>query len=177
MMIESGKAAIIYRPAIKEDILCLSVLLKQVYIQTYGTEGVSLEFARFITQRFSEEALTEVLRVEPGSFIVASFQNNLIGAAQVVYDTSCPIRNKVLPELSKLYVLEWFCGKGVGYRLLQEAELVVRNKGFEEIWLWAYVKNPRAIKFYNRQGYQLLGNAFFQMEVNRYENQVLKKEL
>lgn len=37
---------IIYRKANLSDANKLSILLKQVYIQTYGTEGVSDEFAK-----------------------------------------------------------------------------------------------------------------------------------
>lgn len=44
---------IIYRNATRSDIVKLSALFKQVYIATYGVDGVSDEFANFITRQFS----------------------------------------------------------------------------------------------------------------------------
>lgn len=46
-------AEILTRKATLSDSKKLSILYKTVYIQTYGTEGVSDEFANFITDKFS----------------------------------------------------------------------------------------------------------------------------
>lgn len=157
------------------DATRLSILYKQVYIQTYGTEGVTHEFANFITKKFSIESIEKTISTEPDSLIVAVYKTNLVGVAEIVYDAKCPIRNVVAPELGKLYVLEWFCGKGVGYGLLKEAEALVKRKEYNELWLWVYVKNLRAVHFYERQQYKHIGNAPFQMEVNSYDNHVMRK--
>lgn len=167
----------IYRKAVLADVLMLSVLFKQVYIQTYGTEGVTLEFANFITDRFSTERITEMIIHQPDSLFVAEYKGNLVGAAEIAYSKQCPIGDLVAPELNKLYVLEWFCRRGVGYGLLQEVEGALAARGEKIIWLWVYLPNTRAINFYERQNYKWIGNAFFQMEFNRYENKVMVKSL
>lgn len=166
-----------YRKANLTDVVKLSILFKQVYIQTYGTEGVSDEFANFITKQFSIERLSHLIESFPDNLIVAVYNNNLIGAVEIEYNKKCPINNIVAPELNKLYILEWFCGKGVGYHLLAEAEKLVKSKGINQIWLWVLVTNERAIKFYERQNYKWIGNAPFQMEKNSYDNKVMLKEL
>ncbi len=168
---------IIYRPAILADAKKLSILYKQVYIQTYGTEGVSDEFANFITVQFAIERLEHIIQAQPGSIIVAAYKGNLVGVAEIEMDKHCPVGNIIAPELNKLYILEWFCGKGIGYRLLQEAETFVRSKGVKEIWLWVLDSNTRAISFYERQQYKTIGKASFQMETNLYENFVMLKQL
>jgi GNAT superfamily N-acetyltransferase len=166
-----------YRKAEIADALRLSVLYKQVYIQTYGTDGVSTEFANFITKQFSVERIENTLSTEPDSLFVAEYKGNLVGVAEIEFDKKCPLNNIVAPELNKLYILEWFTGKGVGYGLLGKVEQLLAAKGVSEIWLWVYILNPRAIAFYERQGYQHIGNAFFQMEFNKYENKVMVKKL
>lgn len=168
---------ITYRDAVAADAKKLSILYKQVYIHTYGREGVSDEFANFITQQFSVERLSQLLSVHPGNIIVASFHNNLVGVAELEWEKQCPVPPVVAPELNKLYILDWFCGKGIGQGLLQEAEQRVRAKGIKEIWLWVLESNTRAISFYEKHHYKDIGNASFQMEVNRYENKVMLKQL
>lgn len=168
---------IIYRQATTTDVLKLSVLFKQVYIQTYGIEGVSDEFANFIVQQFSTEKLEAKIKQCHGNIIVAVYKNNLVGVVEIEFEKQCPVNDIVAPELNKLYILEWFCGKRIGHRLLQEAEKMVRAKGIREMWLWVLETNKRAISFYERQNYICIGHASFKMEVNSYENKVMLKQL
>jgi GNAT superfamily N-acetyltransferase len=167
---------IMYRKAQHEDALKLSVLYKQVYIQTYGTEGVSDEFANFITRQFAVERLEHIIANHPDNIMVAVYKNNLLGVAEIEFAKKCPINNIIAPELNKLYILERFCGLGIGQKLLYEAEKTVLSKGIKEMWLWVLASNNRAITFYDRQGYQHIGNASFQMEINQYENKVMLKQ-
>lgn len=171
------KKEITYRSAIVEDCIKLSILYKQVYIQTYGTEGVSDEFANFITKQFAVEKLERTIREQPGNIIVAVYKNNLVGVVEIEFEKRSPVGSIVAPELNKLYILEWFCGMGIGYALLAEAEKFVKAKGINTMWLWVLESNLRAINFYERQGYKYIGDASFQMEVNKYENKVMVKEL
>jgi len=166
-----------YRRATIADAKKLSILYKQVYIHTYGTEGVSDEFANFITKQFAVDRLEQLIHQSPDHIIVAAYSNNLVGVAELAFNKRSPIGDIVAPELSKLYILDWFCGKGIGYRLLQEAERTAASKGHEQIWLWVLHSNQRAISFYERQQYICIGNASFQMEVNNYDNKVMVKKL
>ena len=168
---------IIIRKANQSDVKKLSVLYKTVYIQTYGQEGVSDEFANFITNQFSIERLGNIILNHSTKIIVAEYKNNLIGVAEIEFDKQCPINNIVEAELNKLYILEWFSGQGVGYQLIQEAEKIVISKKIKKMWLWVLITNERAISFYEKQNYKWIGNASFQMETNNYENKVMLKEL
>ena len=165
------------RPATASDVVKLSVLYQQVYIQTYGTEGVSDEFANFITKQFAPERLLDIIINNPGNIIVATYRENLVGVAEIEFDKKCPVGNILAPELNKLYILEWFCGKGVGRMLLNEAEKLVLSRGMRQLWLWVLSTNERAVSFYEKHSYETIGTAFFQMEVNRYENRVMVKQL
>lgn len=168
---------IIYRKADLSDAKKLSILYKQVYIQTYGVEGVSDEFANFITKQFAVERLESIIANHPDNIIVAAYKNNLVGVAEIEFNKQSPVGNITAPELNKLYILEWFCGKGIGHQLLKEVERTVVSKGIHQIWLWVLETNERAIAFYKKNQYNGIGNASFQMETNQYENLVMLKEL
>lgn len=168
---------ITYRAAVLADVIKLSVLFKQVYIATYGAEGVSDEFANFITKQFAPERLEQLIRTQPGQLIVAVYKNNLVGAAEISLDKASPVGGITAPELNKLYILEWFCGKGIGERLLAAAESMVAARGASRMWLWVLVSNHRAVSFYEKHGYTHIGNASFQMEENAYDNKVMVKQL
>ncbi len=166
-----------FEKAKRSDALRISVLLKTVYIQTYAVDGVTFEFANFITKRFSPEHISTIIQTNPDQFIIAYYRGNPIGVAEIIYESTCPIRKKTIPELSKLYVLERFYGQGIGYKLLETAEETLEKKGHTEFNLEVYIENKRAIAFYKRQGYVVIGNIDFPMETNTYENFVMHKFL
>lgn len=168
---------IVYRAAGVSDVLKLSILYQQVYIQTYGVEGVSDEFANFISRQFSVARIESAIKENPDSIIVAEYNGNLVGVAEIAFGKISPVGNITAPELSKLYILEWFCGNGIGQKLLQETEKTMALRGIPEVWLWVLSSNDRAINFYLRSGYQKIGNAPFKMEVNTYDNWVMMKAL
>lgn len=168
---------ITYRNAISSDVKKLSILFKQVYIQTYGLEGVSDEFANFITVQFSVERIQKLIESNPNSLIVACNGNNLVGVAEVEFNKKCSIGNIIAPELNKLYILEWLCGKGIGQNLLTYVERIVQPSGYTEMWLWVLETNDRAIQFYKKHNYVFIGKASFKMETNNYENVVMLKKI
>jgi ribosomal protein S18 acetylase RimI-like enzyme len=176
IFITANDYPITYRPARFEDAIKLSVLFKVVYIQTYGLEGVSDEFANFITKQFAVERLQQLIQNFPDCLIVAEYNHNLVGVVEIEFNKKAPIGNIIAPELNKLYILKWFCGKGIGHELIKAAEKVVKSKGIKQMWLWVLVSNERAISFYQKHQYQWIGNATFQMEKNNYDNKVMLKE-
>lgn len=168
---------IIYKKAEIEDALRISILFKQVYLQVYGVEGITIEFTNFITKRFSPTLIEKAIREKPDTLLVAYFKGNPVGVAEVIYDSVCKIRNIKAVELSKLYVLERFYGRGIGYELLNRFETKLKAKGYKELFLEVYAHNPRAIFFYKRQNYSIIGDTLFPMEFNTYENKLMSKVL
>jgi len=168
---------ILYSKAKLSEALQISVLMKTVNIQAYATDGIRLEMATYINERFSTKYIEEVIQDNPSRLIVASMNKNPIGVAEIIFDTYCPIRKIQIPELSKLYVLERFYGQGIGYKLLKEVEKEVLEAGFNQLYLEAFTENPKAISFYERQSYQTIGKVDFPMTDNTYKNWVMTKPL
>lgn len=56
-------------------------------------------------------------------------------------------------ELWRIYIAERFQGQGIGSLLLSFAEEEAGKLGHQEIVIWAFKKNARAISFYMKHGY------------------------
>jgi ribosomal protein S18 acetylase RimI-like enzyme len=128
-------------------------------------------------KRFSHKYVEKAIKDNPSRLIVAYINKNPIGVAEIIYDTTCPIRDIKIPELSKLYLLERFYGQGIGYKLLKEVERGLVETGFEQLYLEVFTENPKAISFYERQLYQKIGKVDFPMQNNTYKNWVMTKRL
>lgn len=159
------------------DALRVSILLKTVYIEAYGTEGITFEFANFIEKRFAPQYVEQIIREQPEQLTVAYFKGNPVGVAAITFESTCSIKKTPVPELDKLYILRRFYGQGIGGGLLTAVEQKVVKKGYQGLNLEVYHKNERAIAFYRREGFITIGETDFPMEVNTYKNLVMHKSL
>jgi diamine N-acetyltransferase len=69
----------------------------------------------------------------------------------------CPI-SIIYAKLNKrLYILEEWTGRRLGDVLMACCLEYVRHSGFGSIWLTVWENNGRAIRFYERWGFQKVG--------------------
>jgi GNAT superfamily N-acetyltransferase len=64
-----------------------------------------------------------------------------------------------LGHLWHLFVLPAWWGSGVGTRLLAAATAEARDRGYRAVNLWAPRRNPRALAFYEREGWLAAGRT------------------
>ncbi len=166
-----------FRPATTSENHLLSVLYKTVYVDTYGTEGVTSEFTNFIDKQFSPNKIKEDIESSNCDLWIALFKNNPVGVIQVEYNKRCPNDNSVRVEVNKLYILRRFFRQGIGQNLIKLAESEIAKRGIKKLWLWVYEHNHGAIDFYYKLGYENIGTAYFQIEDNSYKNIVMTKSL
>ena len=84
---------------------------------------------------------------------VAEEVDGLVGFASMGAGRDPDSKGK-LAELFTLYLLPSKWGSGVGYSLFEAVVKEARSAGFGEITLWVLHDNKRAIKFYERVGFQ-----------------------
>ena len=159
------------------DALRISVLLKTAYIQAYAYDGISFEYANFVTNRFSVQYIEKSIQKKSSLFLVAFNEGNIVGVAEIIYNSLCPIRKTNVVELSKLYVHQTFIGKGIGKALMNAIESELRSMGKAHINLEVYIKNQDAIAFYEKQGFTIIGSVDCVMEENSYEDLIMNKVL
>ncbi len=61
--------------------------------------------------------------------------------------------------------------RGVGTRLLQNAEILAKKNGMR-LWLKVNAMNERGIGFYNSHNHQLIGETYFELDGEKYKNNV-----
>lgn len=175
-MPEAQKIAI--RTATAQDALCLAVLGMQVFLDTYATEGIRDSIAREALEAFSPGNMSKIIAKSHTFIILALVDDHLVGFAQVAMNTDHDlICHPNSSELQRLYVQENFTGRGVGYKLLEEAEKYAYIGGAALLWATVWIGNSRALTFYPRQGYEHLGSPSYTFQNETHENQLFGKIL
>lgn len=161
------------RHASTKDVFNLAVLKQQVWVDTYAREGIRHEFSQYLLKTFTP-TLEQALLDDPSQrCLVAEQKDHLLGCAAICLNAVYPDEsNRLMPEITQLYVLERFTGKGIGKALLDQAKQLINSCGYPEAFLTVYHENERALKFYFRQGLVQTGVTWFEMGGNRYENKI-----
>ena len=166
------------RDAITEDALCIGVLGMQVFLDTYATQGIRDSIANEALQAFAPQTIAHLM-AQPGlSLLVAESNGHLVGFAQVKLNASHPmITAPDAAELQRLYIQERFTGLGIGYRLLQAAEQRAALGAASVLWATVWVGNERALGFYPRRGYAVLGSPTYTFQGETHDNRLFGKTL
>lgn len=165
------------RPATDLDILSLSALGTQVFLDTYATHGMTADLAKEAITVYVPEVFDQRLRDASVQLLLATVNGHAVGFVDVAFATTCPVPGVGGAEVFRLYVQRPFLRQGVGCALLAEAEKIACGRGADDVWLTAWVGNERALAFYRAQGYRDVGATEYVIEGTGYENRVLCKRL
>lgn len=80
-------------------------------------------------------------------------------------------------ELKRIYVLSRFHGTGTGRMLMDAVTAEARARGRARLLLGVYGRNGRAIRFYQKSGFSLIGTRRFRVGENDYDDVIMARAL
>ncbi len=166
------------RPATPADVLTIATLGMQVFMDTYATEGVRDAIAREALESFAPQTIAAFIERPDTLFLLAEANQHLVGFAQLCLQADhAMVGDQHAAELNRLYVQERFTGRGLGWQLLQRAEIEASARGASKLWATVWVGNPRALLFYPRQGYENAGSPVHRLQAETHQNVLFCKSL
>ena len=80
-------------------------------------------------------------------------------------------------ELKRIYVLSNFHGSGVAAALRDAAVAHAADSGMRRLLLGVYARNGRAIRFYQKNGFTIIGTRKFLVGANRYDDVIMARDI
>ena len=138
-----------------QDIEKLKEIGKLTFAETFSSENSEEDMREYLEEGFSTEKLKTELTDENAEFYFAELDDNVIGYLKVNFGQSqTEIKDKNALEIERIYVLKEFHGKKVGQILYDKAIELAKEKSADYVWLGVWEQNPRAIRFYEKNGLQ-----------------------
>lgn len=106
----------------------------------------------FLENWDTRKNLARKIQRNPNSILVATINKQIIGNVYIVEDGWSA-------TISRLCVREEHRNKGIGSKLLAEAEKILKEKGRKEIALYVDEENTDLKNFYKKREYFLGGNC------------------
>ena len=128
------------------------------------------DLEEYLDYTYSVDKLASSLRKENNVYFLATVDGLPVGFAKVKrHSLNDQLDSVFQAELQKLYVLKEYQGSGVGQALMNTVARFVSSFEPDCLWLDTYVGNERAIRFYERNGFQKAGTHQFTIGSQTFE--------
>ena len=165
-------------PATPSDILTLQSIGRQTFFETFAESNTEENMAKYLEEGFSIQKLTAELTHPDSSFYFAVANDQVIGYLKINRGASQTEQqsNKAL-EIERIYVLKAYHGKNIGQLLYEKAMQLAEQQQVEYVWLGVWEENPRAIRFYEKNGFVAFDKHIFKLGEDEQTDILMKRSL
>lgn len=168
------------RQATQEDAKLLTDLSYTTFWDAFAhhPKNAPDDLAHYMRQAFSIEQITAELADPASIFLIASIDEKPAGYAKlVIASIEDGITAERPIELSRLYSHQEYIGKGVGQNLMDACFDRARDDGHDVMWLGVWEYNPRAQRFYEKNGFRVVGRHTFLLGSDPQTDLLMQREL
>ncbi len=151
------------RRAEPKDIPNLSVLAQKTYADAFGFSFLPDDLAAHLQNNLSSTNFERMLAQD--TILVAEVDRQMIGFVQ--FGNAAGYVDEHTPQdgaLHKLFVLAEFQNQGIGTQLMDAALAQMDLQSIKAVYLDVWEHNPDAIRFYQRYGFEVIGERGFEVE-------------
>ncbi|MBC7947782.1 MAG: GNAT family N-acetyltransferase [Chitinophagaceae bacterium] len=142
----------------------LQKISRQTFLETFSAGNTKADMRKYLDEGLSKENLTAELHNPESEFYFAVISDLVIGYLKLNFGRSqTELQDDRALEIERIYVVNEFHGKVVGQRLYEKAMEIARQRNATYVWLGVWEENPRAIKFYKKNGFLELGKHIFKL--------------
>jgi ribosomal protein S18 acetylase RimI-like enzyme len=140
----------------------LEQLAKTTFIETYGSRNPQERISRYVNESFNPKVLLAELKDPLQQYVLAEVDHVFSGYMKL--KPGMPEGYDYFGlEICRFYLLSALHGKGIADEMMAYCEEYARTKSLPLLWLSAWQHNPRAIRFYEKKGFEKKGDLIFRM--------------
>jgi len=167
------------RLAQEEDAQFIALLGRVTFTETFGhLFRDQNDLIDYYNKTFSVQKIEDGIRKQNNVFWIAFVNRLPVGYAKLkLHSKSEFIESKDVCQLQKIYVVRDFLSMKIGFELQESLLKKAKELGFSQIWLSVLNSNERAINFYEKTGFEKIGNHDFQIGKENFEFTAMLKTI
>jgi ribosomal protein S18 acetylase RimI-like enzyme len=124
----------------------------------------------FLERHYNSDAIKKELRDVNNVYYLIQYNDQPVGFSKMVLNAKHPnIGSKNVALLDRIYILKEFYGLKLGLELLNFNITLARENSQSGIWLYAWIGNTRAINFYQKAGFTIIGSHQYYVTKTHYD--------
>ena len=146
------------------DFTLLADLGKKTFIESHGSSAAPEDINQYVHEKYSSAVCRQELNEAQNIYHFIYHNNQPAGYSKIILNAAHPnIQAKNVAKLERLYLDSGFYRLKLGYELMQfNIELSQKNNQ-KGIWLFVWTENDRAIHFYLKTGFKIIGSYDFRL--------------
>jgi ribosomal protein S18 acetylase RimI-like enzyme len=149
------------------DVAIITKIGRQSFIESHHTSAPEKVIHSYLETKFTLEIIKAELADSSNLFYLIYCNNKIAGYSKIIFDSHHPnINSTKITKLERLYLLKEFYGSKLGYHLFQFNVGLSRKNNQEGMWLFVWIENERAINFYKKTGFKIIGEHDFKISEN-----------
>jgi ribosomal protein S18 acetylase RimI-like enzyme len=150
------------RKATDKDIHLLASLSVEAFMPAHGHSSPKEDITSYIKANFSIENFKKEIANPAFEYYLLYHTTKVAGFSKVIFNTpSKHVVNNQVTKMERLYLLKEFYGLHLGAKLMNFNSELAKTNHQNGIWLEVWTENFRAIKFYKKAGFKIVGQAHF----------------
>jgi ribosomal protein S18 acetylase RimI-like enzyme len=157
----------------------LAKVAAQSFWESHGHSASVKEIEEYVADKFSPEQLMKE-KQEPGAIFRMAFWNDEPAAySKIMLNRAMRNPQAVnICKMDRLYVLEKFLDHHIGRSLMDDSLKIAREHGQKGMWLNVWIDNKRAVRFYEREGFNRAGEEGFRISATHSNpNYIMYRDL
>ena len=144
----------------------------------HHTKNAPDDLNHYMRQAFNVDQISAELGDEKSIFLIAEIEGEPAGYAKIINDAIEPAITALRPvELNRLYSHQQFLGKGIGQALMDACFRRAKQENRDVMWLGVWEYNPRAQRFYEKNGFRVVGSHTFQLGEDSQTDLLMQRTL
>ena len=128
------------------------------------------EMNEFLERTYNNDAISEELSDPNNIYYIIHYNDQPVGFSKIVLNDKHPdIAAENVTKLDRIYLLKEFYGLKLGLGLLNFNIELSRNNNQSGMWLYTWIGNNRAIDFYLKAGFTIIGSHKFYVNKTHYD--------
>ena len=158
-----------------DDLLAFA---KENFILTYGHLNTEENMKMYLKNAFSEGAFEQEFNHPNSTFFLVLVDEKIVGYYKMnVGDAQTESCYHQSLEIERIYVTSDLKGSGIGRQMILHSIQQARQAQLDYIWLGVWEKNPKAIRFYKKMGFEEIDTHVFQLGDDAQTDIIMKLEL
>lgn len=142
----------------------LAIVAKDAFLTAHGHSASKEDIDNYVANNFSEANFLKELTNTNNHYYLIFHDNKLAGYSKITLNsTNKNIASENVTYMSRLYLLKEFYGLNLGKELFDFNIDFSKQHKQKGIWLAVWIENKRAIHFYTKMGFKIIGEYDFRI--------------
>ncbi len=170
--------ALTLRACTHADLDALVNISKETFTAAFEKDNDPKDFQDYLQKAFRPDKMASELNDANSLFYFIFEGKELVGYFKLnLNESQTDIKDPRAVEIERIYVLESQQGKQIGAWMLQEIIRMGKKLGKTFIWLGVWERNPKAIRFYQRHGFEKFADHPYYIGTDKQTDWLLRLDL